>query len=111
MTCERYALALGGLAIAAVTGDDVLQEVVGGDFTLFETTRPSSALAAIKEFARLHRLSGLAGLAHGFHKSLKLNELRSSGHSATICKLFARNDLRKVCAGPGRAGDRRGHRG
>jgi hypothetical protein len=35
---------LGGLAIAAVTGDDVLREVVGGDFTLLETGEPVAAL-------------------------------------------------------------------
>ncbi len=36
---------LGGLAIAAVTGDDVLREVVGGDFTLLETGEPVAASA------------------------------------------------------------------
>ena len=36
---------LDGLVIAAVTGDDILQEVVGGDYTLLETGEPVAALA------------------------------------------------------------------
>ena len=36
---------LDGLVIAAVTGDDILQEVVGWDYTLLETGEPVAALA------------------------------------------------------------------
>jgi hypothetical protein len=36
---------LDGLVIAAVTGDDILQEVVGGGYTLLETGEPVAALA------------------------------------------------------------------
>jgi hypothetical protein len=36
---------LGGLVVAAVTGDDILPEVVGRDYTLLETGEPVAAFA------------------------------------------------------------------
>src|SRR4051794_20884664 len=59
------------------------------------------------EAGRPHRTTARveAGPAHKFHKSLQIKSLRFSVRPPTYRKLFVRNHLQQVSAGPAGGGD------